>query len=58
MQKAATSLYNATKNYVGMQNLPNQQETQQINGFLMDCAKEVNAPNVTTLALDTIIQEL
>ena len=30
MQKAATSLYNATKNYVGMQNLPNQQATQQI----------------------------
>lgn len=58
MQKSAISLYNATKNYVGMQNLPNQQETQQINGFLMDCAKEVNAPNVTTLALDPMLQEL
>ncbi len=56
IKDAATSLYNATKQYVGIQESPEQQESQQINGLLLDLAKSDN--KVTLLGLDGVIVEL
>ena len=57
-RKAATSLYNLLKPYVGCQNLPTQQETVQIRGLLTDARKAENLPNVEALALANILTEL
>lgn len=55
---AAISLYNQVKVYVGIQKLPDQQETQQILGLLLDMAKEENKANVMLLGLSSILEEL
>ena len=58
IKQAGIELYNATHNYIGIQKSPNQQETQQIKGLLLDLAKPQNAPNATTLGLDDVIRQL
>ena len=57
-RKAATSLYNLLKPYVGCYRSPGQQETVQIRGLLTDARKEENLPNVEALALANILTEL
>ena len=56
--EVSTSLYNATKQYVGIQKNPEQQESQQINGLLLDLAKPEHASKVTALGLNEVIAEL
>ncbi|WP_304248468.1 DUF6261 family protein [Parabacteroides gordonii] len=57
-KNAAISLYNQVKPYVGIYKLADQQETQQINGLLLDMEKEPNKTNVATLGLTTVLDEL
>lgn len=57
-RKAATSLYNLLKPYVGCYRSPGQQETVQIRGLLTDARKAENLPNVEALALTSILTEL
>lgn len=57
-RNAAVSLYNQTKPYVGIYKLADQQETQQINGLLIDMEKEPNKSNVATLGLTAVLDEL
>lgn len=57
-RKAATSLYNLLKPYVGCYRSPGQQETVQIRGLLTDARKAENTANVETLALTNILTEL
>lgn len=57
-RKAATSLYNLLKPYVGCYRSPGQQETVQIRGLLTDARKEENLPNVEALSLTNILTEL
>ena len=57
-RKAATSLYNLLKPYVGCYRSPGQQETVQIRGLLTDARKSENLPNVEALALANILTEL
>lgn len=58
VKTSAISLHNATHQYKGIQTEADQQETQKINGLLMDLAKPENAPNATTLGLDEVIEQL
>lgn len=55
---AAISLYNQVKPYVGIYKLADQQETQQINGLLIDMEKEPNKTNVATLGLTPVLEQL
>lgn len=55
---AAISLYNQVKTYKGIQKLADQQETQQINGLLIDMEKEPNKTNVATLGLTPVLEQL
>lgn len=57
-KNAAISLYNQAKTYVGMAQLADQQETQQINGLLLDMEKEPNKTNVGTLGLAPVLEAL
>ena len=57
-RKAATSLYNLLKPYVGCYRSPGQQETVQIRGLLTDAHKAENLPNVEALSLANILTEL
>lgn len=57
-KNAAISLYNQVKPYVGIYKLADQQETQQINGLLLDMEKEPNKTNITTLGLTAVLEEL
>ena len=57
-RKAATSLYNLLKPYVGCYRSPGQQETVQIRGLLTDARKAENLPNVEALSLTNILTEL
>ena len=57
-RKAATSLYNLLKPYVGCYRSPGQQETVQIRGLLTDARKSENLPNVEALSLANILTEL
>lgn len=58
IKEAATSLHNSTKQYSGIQEAPEQQESWQINGLLLDLAKPDNASKATLLGLDSVIVEL
>lgn len=55
---AAISLYNQVKTYRGIQKLADQQETQQINGLLIDMEKEPNKTNVATLNLKPVLEQI
>lgn len=55
---AAISLYNATKNYIGLQNLPNRQETQVIEGLIADLEKPEYKAHITTLGLAEVVSAL
>lgn len=57
-KNAAISLYNQVKPYVGIYKLADQQETQQINGLLLDMEKEPNKTNVATLGLTAVLDEI
>lgn len=57
-KNAAISLYNQVKPYVGIYKLADQQETQQINGLLLDMEKEPNKTNIATLGLTAVLDEL
>lgn len=57
-RKAATTLYNLTKPYVGIQRLPNQQESVQIKGLLLDLSKADYAEAVSTLNLTALTTQL
>lgn len=55
---AAISLYNATKNYIGLQSLPNRQETQVIEGLIADLEKPEYTAHITTLGLIEVVSAL
>ena len=55
---AAISLYNATKNYIGLQNLPNRQETQVIEGLIADLEKPEYTVHIATLGLTEVVSAL
>ena len=52
---AATTLYNATKPYAGIQQMAQRQEVQQARGLLTDLAKPELAVHVATLALQPAV---
>lgn len=55
---AALSLYNLTKPYIGLQKLPHRQETQAIEGLIIDLEKPENAENITKLGLAEVLSAL
>ena len=55
---AATTLYNATKPYAGIQQMAQRQEVQQARGLLTDLAKPELAVHVATLALQPAVDQL
>ena len=55
---AATTLYNATKPYAGIQRMAQRQEVQQARGLLTDLAKPELAVHVATLALQPAVDQL
>lgn len=55
---AGTTLYNATKPYVGAQRLPQRQQVQTIQGLLNDLAKGELTAHVQTLGLADEVSEL
>lgn len=55
---AAISLYNTTKNYIGLQNLPNRQETQVIEGLIADLEKPEYKVHIETLGLTEVVSTL
>ena len=55
---AATTLYNATKIYVGIQQKAQRQEVQQARGLLTDLAKPELKAHVQTLALHPAVDQL
>lgn len=57
-KKAATSLYNTTKPYRGIQSLAQGQQIQQTRGLLLDLGKDENAEQIDSLALGAGIQAL
>lgn len=57
-QQAANTLYKVLNPYMQCYRLPNQQETAQIDGLLVDIKKEENASFVKLLGLEDIITGL
>ena len=55
---AATTLYNATKIYAGIQRMAQRQEVQQARGLLADLAKPDLKAHVQTLALQPAVDQL
>ena len=55
---AATTLYNATKPYAGIQRMAQRQEVQQARGLLTDLAKPDLKAHVQTLALQPAVDQL
>ena len=55
---AATTLYNATKIYAGIQQKAQRQEVQQARGLLADLAKPELKAHVQTLALQPAVDQL
>ena len=55
---AATTLYNATKIYAGIQRMAQRQEVQQARGLLTDLAKPELKAHVQTLALQAAVDQL
>ena len=55
---AATTLYNATKPYAGIQQMAQRQEVQQARGLLTDLAKPDLKVHVQTLALQPAVDQL
>ena len=55
---AATTLYNATKPYAGIQRMAQRQEVQQARGLLADLAKSDLKAHVQTLALHPAVDQL
>ena len=56
--EAGNILWTRTKDYRGIQRLPQQQETAQIRGLLFDLAKEENQTHVTTLHLEGLLEQM
>lgn len=57
-KSAATTLYNATKTYAGIQQMAQRQEVQQARGLLTDLAKDDLKAHVQTLALQSAVDQL
>lgn len=57
-RSAAISLYNLAKPYIGVQKLPNRQETQVIEGLITDLEKPENAANIAKLGLAEAVATL
>ena len=57
-KKAAGDLYEVAKPYQKMQQLPNRQKTQAVEGFLLDMGKETNVSYLKTLGLTSVISQL
>ncbi len=57
-QEAGTKLWTLLKPYSNIARLPNQQETERIEGLLYDFAKPEYATHVTALGLDNVVTEL
>ena len=57
-REAATTLYNATKIYAGIQQMAQRQEVQQARGLLTDLAKPDLKAHVQTLALQPAVDQL
>lgn len=55
---AGKYLYKVIKPYIGIARLPSAQKTAAIEGMLIDLRKEVNAPYVSALGLETYMDEL
>lgn len=55
---AATTLYNATRPYIGCQTLPQGQQVQAMRGLLVDLAKPALAAHVKTLGLAPVVEQL
>ena len=55
---AATTLYNATRPYIGCQKLPQGQQIQAMRGLLVDLAKPDLAAHVKTLTLEPVVARL
>jgi len=55
---AGTTLYNATKPYIGIQRLPQRQQVQKVSGLLSDLAKEEVASHLETLGLIEEVERL
>ena len=56
--EAGNILWTRTKDYRGIQRLPQQQETAQIRGLLFDLTKEENQTHVTTLHLEGLLEQM
>ena len=56
--EAGNILWTRTKDYRGIQRLPQQQETAQIRGLLFDLAKEENQTHVTTLHMEGLLEQM
>ena len=56
--EAGNILWTRTKDYRGIQRLPQQQETAQIRGLLFDLAKEENQTHVTMLHLEGLLEQM
>lgn len=57
-KEAANALYILTKPYIGIQSLPQRQETQHIESLLTDLEKQENTPHLTVLGLTDALASL
>lgn len=56
--EAADRLKKAIESYIGIQKLPNEQETQKIRGLVLDLTKEGNAADMAKLGLTNALTQL
>lgn len=57
-KEAATALYLVTKPYIGIQTMPNRQETQHIESLYTDLSRSENAVHITTLGFTEAVATL
>ena len=57
-REAAAKLYTITKNYIGVQSLPNRQETQVLEGLVTDLEKPENQMLLINLNLAEVLSQL
>ena len=57
-REAAAKLYTITKNYIGVQSLPNRQETQVLEGLVTDLEKPENQMLLLNLNLGEVLSQL
>lgn len=57
-RQAGTVLYEETKPYIGIQTLPNMQQTAKVRALIVDLDKPANKAHLLSLRLNTIAQAL